>query len=967
MRRIATLLNAPALVLLVASSSLAATGEAETLSAQFRGAASRVLPAVVTVRAEGAPSPVAGVEPRDANGSGVIVDAARGLVVTNDHVVRGALRVIITLHDGRERPARAVRHDPRSDLALVAIDADGLTAARWGDSERLDLGDWVLAIGQPFGLAGTVTAGIVSGKGRGLGQTPYEDLIQTDAAINPGNSGGPLVNLDGEVVGINTAIKTQGGGYEGVGFAVPAARARRIAGDLAESGRVRRSSIGVLIGKLDPATAERIKKPGAVPVASVAPIGPAADAGLRAGDVIVAVGGVPARGVGMLQSAIEIAPVGKPLALTILRGGETRAIDVRPVALDPGEVGHVEAPPPAAVESPSDAPRPKSSEAHDARRPTRFPELGLRLSEPTPEVVRLFGLDAAPKGLFVRGIEPGGPADRGGLEIGMILTDVAGRRVETLADAREALARRDASRDLVVRVLRGEKAEFRVLLDLNASRPDVGARGWIEARRPGGAMISRRILVVDDNRWERDQLCALLALDGLEAVAEGDAREAIHRLRAESFRLLITDWSMPEIDGLSLVRQVRAEKIPIGIVLLTGYGDTSLAVEAMKAGADDFESKPVDPVRLRRLVTRVMDRRVLLDEKEELRRQEKRLFGFHDMVSRSVRMRKVFDLIEQVGPLGSTVLIHGETGTGKDLVARAIHACDTRRHGPFVAVNCAALTASLLESELFGHEKGAFTGADRLHQGRFERADGGTLFLDEVGDVPAPMQAKLLRILQTGEFERVGGVQTIKVDVRVVAASNKRLEDEVKERRMRADLFYRLNVIRVDLPPLRERPEDIPLLVAHFLDIQHGHSFPAVTEVHAEAMQAMLDHSWPGNIRELENAVRAAVAMTDGPILQRESLPPTVVPRPALDAAGPLIDIERPLHTVTDSLVQRVERDYFARLLELYKGNVARCARHSGLSRRSVTQKLQKYRLDRRAFRVGPRAETEDDADDGDA
>ena len=443
-------------------------GDAERLSAQFRKAAREVLPAVVTVRAEGAPSLITGGESRDANGSGVILDAEAGLILTNDHVVHDAARVVVTLHDGRERTAVLVRHDPRSDLALLTISAPNLTAAHWGDSEALDLGDWVLAVGQPFGLAGTVTAGIVSGKGRGLGRTPYEDLIQTDAAINPGNSGGPLVNLAGEVVGINTAIKTQGGGYEGIGFAVPSIRARRIADDLARFGQVHRASIGVLIGRLDPARAEQIARPGAVPITGVAPLSPAADADLRPGDVIVAVEETAARGVGMLQSRIESASVGKPLRLTVLRDGKTLDVTVRPVAQDRDEAAVPQA---AAVEPPAatDPPRHPAPEVLDARTPTRFPALGLRLSEPTAELARRFGSYENPKGLFVRGLEPGGPADRAGIEIGMLVTDVAGKRVLSLADMREALSRRASSHDLVIRVVKGEKAEFRVLLDLNSS------------------------------------------------------------------------------------------------------------------------------------------------------------------------------------------------------------------------------------------------------------------------------------------------------------------------------------------------------------------------------------------------------------------------------------------------------------------------------------------------------------------
>ena len=296
-------------------------------------------------------------------------------------------------------------------------------------------------------------------------------------------------------------------------------------------------------------------------------------------------------------------------------------------------------------------------------------------------------------------------------------------------------------------------------------------------------------------------------------------------------------------------------------------------------------------------------------------------YSFHNMVSKSPRMRRVFDLIEQVGPIGSTVLIHGETGTGKELVARAIHDASGRRAGPWVALNCAALSESLLESELFGHERGAFTGADKRKKGRFEVADGGTLFLDEVGDVSPAMQAKLLRVLQGGTFERVGGAETLKVDVRIVAASNKRLEDEVKAGRFRSDLFYRLNVIRVDLPPLRDRPEDIPLLAMHFLDRLKAKSTPPVTEIDAEAMQTLIAHPWPGNVRELENAIKAAVAMADGSVIHRDALPATVAPRAGRPGGGAaLIDIERPLPEVTDDLVSPRR----ARLLRPAPGQVPR-------------------------------------------
>ena len=359
-----------ALLALAAASptASAAQGEAQTLSASFREASRRVLPAVVTVRAvDAAPRPSGpapfvqvGPPPRSAGGSGLVVDAARGLVLTNDHIVEppGAARgpisrredhdgppLVVILSNGRERPVKEVRRDPRSDLALLTIDPQGLRQAEWGDSEALDTGDWVLAIGQPFGLSDTVTAGIVSGKGRGLGLGQYEDLIQTDAAINPGNSGGPLVNLKGEVVGINAAIRSLNGGYDGVGFAVPSARARRVAADLAEFGRVRRSYLGLRIGRLGPDDADRVGRPGSVPIVSAVEGGPGAAAGLRPGDVIVAVAGKPVGGTGAFQSLIEGSPAGEPLALTVWAEGQEREVSVRPAPLP--DSGPAPSPPPA--------------------------------------------------------------------------------------------------------------------------------------------------------------------------------------------------------------------------------------------------------------------------------------------------------------------------------------------------------------------------------------------------------------------------------------------------------------------------------------------------------------------------------------------------------------------------------------------------------------------------------------------
>lgn len=471
--------------------------------------------------------------------------------------------------------------------------------------------------------------------------------------------------------------------------------------------------------------------------------------------------------------------------------------------------------------------------------------------------------------------------------------------------------------------------------------------------------MNGRILIVDDDPPTREQLRALLQDEGYEIETVDSGSAAIEAFRAATPQLLITDLRLPDVDGLELLATARAEQLPFGVIVMTGFGDTHVALEAMKLGADDFVTKPFDPERLGLMVERTLERRRLADELVELRSRMREDYSIHSMLSKNPRMRRVFDVIEQVGPRNATVLIQGETGTGKELVAQAIHAASDRRRGPFVAVNCAALSDGLLESELFGHERGSFTGAEKSRKGRFETADRGTLFLDEVGEVSPAMQVKLLRVLQSGEFERVGGNASLKVDVRIVAATNKALDDECRDGRFRSDLYFRLNVVRIDLPPLRERREDIPLLAMHFLDRLSARSTPPVTEIDAEAMQALLQHAWKGNVRELENAIKAAVALADGSVIRRENLPASIVPESSRPTDGTRLSIERPLPDVADELIARVERDYFASLLARYQGNVARCARHSGLSRRCVTLKLRKYGLNRGAFKEGERVADE--------
>jgi DNA-binding NtrC family response regulator len=461
--------------------------------------------------------------------------------------------------------------------------------------------------------------------------------------------------------------------------------------------------------------------------------------------------------------------------------------------------------------------------------------------------------------------------------------------------------------------------------------------------------MTNRILVVDDMEFSRDHVRKVLEIDGYEVETAGDGRSALELLRQRPFQLVLTDLRMPDFNGYELLSSLRSEGIPVGVVVLTAYGDTADALRAMKAGADDFLTKPYEPDHLRYLVRRVLERRRLIDELESLRKQLRGDYGDHTILSKSPRMRRVLDLIENVGPTRSTVLIHGETGTGKELVAQALHAADPSRRGPFVALNCAALNDGVLESELFGHERGSFTGADRRKIGRFELAHGGTLLLDEVGDISPALQAKLLRVLQTGTLERVGGTETIRVDVRILAATNRRLEDEVRAGHFRADLYYRLNVVTIELPPLRERKEDIPLLALHFLQKCDRPRSGPTAEFDSEAMQALLAHDWPGNVRELENAVKGAVALAGRGPIRLKHLPEAIAarsPKPVRDAG--LIDIDRRLPELTEDLIGRIECEYFTRLLSEYGGNVAMCSRRSGLSRRSVSQKLQKYGIERR-------------------
>lgn len=463
--------------------------------------------------------------------------------------------------------------------------------------------------------------------------------------------------------------------------------------------------------------------------------------------------------------------------------------------------------------------------------------------------------------------------------------------------------------------------------------------------------MDRRILVVDDQELFCRQLVRLLARPDRQIKVAHDGTTALELLVEGHFSLLLTDMNLPGVSGLDIIREVHDRNLPVATVAMTGYGSINSAVEAMQLGAYDYLTKPLDHDRLQVVVEKALNDRMLHDEVIALREGLRQRFGFHNLIGKSQPMRDVFATVGRVASSSCPVLIMGETGTGKELVAQAIHQADATRHGPLVAVNCAALPETLLESELFGHEKGAFTGAERQKKGRFELAQGGTLFLDEIGELPLSMQAKLLRVLQDGQFERVGGNTTIRTQARVLAATNLDLAAAVAAKTFREDLYYRLNVVGVTLPPLRERPEDIPLLVEHVLKRLEQRHIPR-REFARETMTRLCSYPWPGNVRELEHLVEQVVVTTRGPVIEARDLPPHILDSESLEEPFDLdFDPDRKLQDITDELTERIERAYLERVLEKYRGRINPCADHSGLSRRSISEKLRRYRIDKADFK----------------
>ncbi|MEE9274773.1 MAG: sigma-54 dependent transcriptional regulator [bacterium] len=448
------------------------------------------------------------------------------------------------------------------------------------------------------------------------------------------------------------------------------------------------------------------------------------------------------------------------------------------------------------------------------------------------------------------------------------------------------------------------------------------------------------ILVVDDKRGSREALQKMISKEGYRVSLAHDAETAIDIFDRDPAGVIITDLRMPGMDGIGLLKEVKRRNAETEVILISGYGTVEAAVEAMREGACDFLTKPLERAAVLKAVFKAVEKQELLRENADLRAQLQNLRNGIGIIGTSSAMREVNELTRQAAPASATVLILGESGTGKELVANALHNLSGRAGSPFIKVNCAALPETLLESELFGYERGAFTGAVSRKEGRFHLADGGTLFLDEIGDMPLSLQAKILRVLQEGEFERLGGSETFKVDVRVIAATNQDIQDAIAERRFREDLYYRLNVITIHLPPLRERRGDIPLLMEHFIQRFSAKNSRKVRAFSREAIELMSNYEWPGNIRELENTVERAVVLGRGEILTVEDLPPQIAkgadPPEELrvEAGAPVLSI--PIGTP----LAEVEKRVILETLRHTGGDKSAAARQLGIATRTIYRKL---------------------------
>jgi len=453
------------------------------------------------------------------------------------------------------------------------------------------------------------------------------------------------------------------------------------------------------------------------------------------------------------------------------------------------------------------------------------------------------------------------------------------------------------------------------------------------------AVSHHQILIVEDEPNMRKVLGAMLRSDGYDVLAAADGIEALEVLEAHYVDAVITDLRMPRLDGMGLLKRLSDQFPTLPVIIITAHGTVEAAVTALKSGAFDFITKPFDKTEMRQIVAKAI-RTHALGLGQLLAEEAQK--GRFQIIGQSPAMQEVYAIIDKVAATPSTVLITGESGTGKELIAKALHDQSGRSTKPLIKVNCSAIPSNLIESELFGHEKGAFTGAITSKPGRFELADEGTLFLDEVGEIAGEMQVKLLRALQEGEFERVGGIKTIKVDVRLVGATNRDLRQAVERSEFRDDLYYRLNVVQIHLPPLRERRSDIPLLVEHFLAKFNARLDRSIQGLDDEALEKILAYGWPGNIRELENAIERCILFAEGDLVTVDSLPHEIR---EVGASPQGLHHDTSLKAQVRAAAERVERDLIVRALKQTGGNVTHAARLLKISRKSLQNKMKEFNL----------------------
>jgi len=454
-----------------------------------------------------------------------------------------------------------------------------------------------------------------------------------------------------------------------------------------------------------------------------------------------------------------------------------------------------------------------------------------------------------------------------------------------------------------------------------------------------------RVLIVDDEKAMVLALKGLLGKEGYQVETAGSGEEALHKIETGNFHLVITDLSMQGVSGMQVLERARAIDPDLAVIMITAYGSEKIAVQAIKLGAADYVPKPFDNDEMRVVVRKVMETALLRRDHRRLLEQVQGTFGFGQIIGQSPPMRRVFETVDKIADTDVTVLIRGASGTGKELVANALHYRSPRRAKPMIKMNCAALSRELVESELFGHERGAFTGAIARREGKFEAADGGTLFLDEVGDMPLETQAKLLRAIQEKEFERVGGNEPIRVDVRLIAATNQDLEAAVRAGRFREDLYYRLRVVELVIPPLRERREDIPLLIDHFLKEAAQRFGRDVKPLTGDALRACVGHEWNGNVRELRSAIEQALLLAPGPEISETDLFGAEGQSSAVSVQPSVAEAEGAtalsFREAKERMVEAFERDFLLQALRRHGGNITKAAEEVGMYRQNFQQKMR--------------------------